>query len=308
MRLVLIPRIAALLGVVAVAAACGTDDPSVVAEQRDKPVVLTALRPLAELAQTIGGSDVVVVNLTPVGRSPHELQLTPRERAEVAEADLTIVVGRGFQPALERAAAERDHGTVSVLDDLELPNRPDAADGPVDPHVWLDPTILGSIATLVGEQIAKVVPAHASAIEARAHDLVERDVQLDAQLEQGLSKCRLRTLVTQHESFGWFAARYGLTELGLDGPLPDGDPAPDPAYVAKVEPHLEDGSVATLFQEELSPSSWMEVLAQQHGLGTEVLDPYEGLTPEQEADGLTYREAMLETLKTLEDELDCGAA
>jgi zinc transport system substrate-binding protein len=296
-----------LVALAGVAAACGTDDPSVRAEQRGKPVVITGLWPVAELAQVVGGDDVVVVNLTPVGESPHELTLTARPRREVASAGLAIVVGRGFQPVLERAAADRSGPTLDLLDELRLPDRPDGASGPADPHVWLDPTIMGSIATAIGAAIADLVPDHASAIRKRAQHQVEADVRLDAQLKQGLAGCRQRVIASQHEAFGWFAARYGFTNVGFDGPAPDADPAPDPAHVAAITPHLDDGTITTLFLETLSPTSWVEVIADEHGLDTEVLDPYEGLTPAEEADRLTYREAMLDDLKALQDQLDCEA-
>src|SRR5690349_2979511 len=117
-------RLVLILGLVAALAGCGSDDPSVTAEQRDRPVVVTALGPVAELARTIGGDAVVVIDLTAVGRSPHELELTPRERREVDDAALAIVVGRGFQPELERLAGDRAGPTLDLLTKLRLPDSP----------------------------------------------------------------------------------------------------------------------------------------------------------------------------------------
>jgi len=289
-------------------AACGDDDPSVVSEQAGKPVVVTALRPLAEAAEEVGGSSIVVVDLTPVGESSHELELTDRSRGEVLDADLAIVLGKGFQPAFERAAARRDGPTLDVLAQLALPDRPDGTDGPVDPHVWLDPTIMGSIVTAIGEAVADVVPDAAEDVRARAASLVEEHVELDAQLRQQLATCTRSVLATQHESFGWFAARYGLRTAGFDAPLPDDDPAPDPARVAAIEPLIEDGEVTTLFVETLSPTSWLEVIAEERGLDVEVLSAYEGLTLREDADGVTYRSVLLGALRAVEDGLDCREA
>jgi zinc transport system substrate-binding protein len=298
--------VVAALGLLA--AGCGSNDPSVRAEQRGKPVIVTALRPLAEAAERVGGSSVVVVDLTPVGKSPHRLTLTARERDEIVGADLAIVVGKGFQRDVEQAAAQRKGATLDVLASLRLPDRPDRAAGLVDPHVWLDPTIMGSIVTAIGEHIAALVPAHAAAIRARAHRIVEDDVRLDASIKQGLRSCARHVIVAQHESFGWFAARYGLTAMGFDAPEPDADPAPDAAHLAAITPRLSDGSVATLFTETLSPTGWIEVIAEKHGLGVAVLNPYEGLTREDEAKRATYRTVLLFDLRVLQDELDCQVA
>ncbi|MEA3020833.1 MAG: zinc transport system substrate-binding protein [Actinomycetota bacterium] len=290
------------------AAGCGRTDPSVRAEQRGKPVIVTALRPLAEAAERVGGDSVVVVDLTPVGRSPHRLTITPRERKEIIGANLAIVVGKGFQRDVEQAAAQRRGATLDVLASLRLPDRPDHAAGPVDPHVWLDPTIMGSIVTAIGEHVAALVPAQAAAIRARAHRIVEDDVRLDATIEQGLRSCARRGIASQHESFGWFAARYRLTSMGFDAPEPDADPAPDAARLAAITPRLSDGSITTLFTEPLTPTGWLEVLAEKHGLGVAVLDPYEGLTQEEESKRTTYRSVLLDDLRVLQDGLDCQAA
>jgi zinc transport system substrate-binding protein len=301
------PLVAVALAAALLTAACGTTDPSVRADQRDRPVVVAGLTPLAELARTVGGDDVVVIDLTPVGESAHELTLTPREETEVRDADLVIDIGGGMQPAVTRASARRRGPTVDVLDALDLPDRAGGATGPPDPHVWMDPTIMGSIATLVGDAIASLVPDHAKAVKDRAQNVVEDDVRLDAQLARGLRACRHTILATQHDAFGWFAARYGLTTLPLDATIPDDDPAPDAARVRALLPHLDDGSVTTLFTDPLSPTGWMEVLAEEHGVDTSYLDPYEGSTLEAEAHRATYRKVLLNDLRTLQDDLDCAS-
>jgi ABC-type Zn uptake system ZnuABC Zn-binding protein ZnuA len=89
------------LALMALLAACGTDDPSVTAEQSGRAVVVTALHPLAEAIERIAGDAVVVIDLVPVGDSAHELELTARQRDEVLDADLVVVLGNGFQPELE---------------------------------------------------------------------------------------------------------------------------------------------------------------------------------------------------------------
>jgi len=279
-----------LVVVALLAAGCGDDDPSVTSAQADDFVVVTALWPLAELAQEIGGDDVVVVNLTPVGESPHELDLTARQRDEVAAADLAIVVGGGFQRDVEGAAAAAGE-VLSIVDDLAL----EAG------HVWLDPTVMGSIATAIGEALDTEGAA------ARAEDLVEELVELDARIAEVLATCERDTIVTQHDAFGPFAARYGLTAVGLDAAMPDDDPAPDPALLDEVEGLIDDGAVTTLFTEPLQPPSWVEVLAEERGLDTVVLDPYEGLTIGDDARELHYEEAMLDNLRVLREALECSS-
>jgi zinc transport system substrate-binding protein len=300
------PRSLVTVALVVGLAACGSDDPSVRAAQADKPVVVTGLHPLAEVIREVAGDSVVVVDLTPVGESPHELELTDRSEQEVADADLAVVLGRGFQADLERVAADRRGPTLDVLDALALPDRSGGEEGPVEPHVWLDPTIMGSIITAVGTAVAELVPEDADAVTDRAASMVEDVVRLDAQLRQGLQDCEHTVIASQHEAFGWFAARYGLTNVGFDAPIPDDDPEPDPAMAAEVLDLIDRGEVGTLFMETLSPTSWIEVIGDERGLETVVLNPYEGLTPSEAEDEATYRTVMLYDLKALQDSLDCS--
>lgn len=282
--------------------ACGDGDPSVTAAQADDPVVVTGVWPIAELIERIAAGRVVVVNMTPVDESPHDLELTARQRDEVGAADLAVVVGGGFQEDLERAAAAGGVSTLSLVDELDLPEEP--AGG----HIWLDPSLMGTIATNIGETLAEIDPEAASDHRRRAQDVVEEVVALDAQIRDGLSDCARDVIVTQHDSFGWFAARYGLQALALDAADPDDDPAPDPAMLAELEPLLEDGSVLTLFTEALVPPGFLEVIADERGLETALLNPYEGLTEDEDGRDIDYETVLLYDLDVLEDHLDCSSS
>src|SRR5687768_9544083 len=113
---------------VAVGPACGGDgdgaDPD-----RSRRTVVDAFFPLADAARTIGGDDVEVVGLTPAGVEPHDLELTSDAVDAILDADVAIVLGGGFQAAVEDVADDRDGPTLVVLDELGL-----EVD---DPHVWL---------------------------------------------------------------------------------------------------------------------------------------------------------------------------
>jgi len=280
-------------------AACGQDDPSVTAAQADDPVVVTGLWPIAELVDRIGDGRIVVINMTPVGESPHELELTPRQRDEVRDADLAVVIGGGFQPAVEDVAGDSGGEVLSIVDELRLPDEPGGG------HLWLDPTLLGTIATTIGDALAEIEPDGADGYRERAQAIVEDVVELDARIRQGLADCERDVLVTQHDAFGWFAARYGLRTYALDAAQPDADPAPDPALLAAVEPLLDDGTVLTLFVETLLPPAWLDVIAEERGLETDVLNPYEGLTAAESARDVDYEGVMLANLRALQEHLDC---
>src|SRR5213594_3665752 len=81
--------------------------------------VIASFYPLAEAATRVGGDRADVRNLTPPGVEPHDLELNTSEVAAIQDAALVLVMGRGFQPAVEKAAAGRP-GTVEVLTRLPV--------------------------------------------------------------------------------------------------------------------------------------------------------------------------------------------
>ena len=95
----------------------------------------------------MGGQRVEVTNLTPAGAEPHDLELTPDQIDEVLDAKAVFELGRGFQPAVEDAAEQRDGTTVQLL--------PSDAK---DPHVWLDPVRMATIVRTVQRELTKADP------------------------------------------------------------------------------------------------------------------------------------------------------
>src|SRR5687768_318806 len=58
---------------------------------RDDPLrIMTSFYPLQFAADRVAGSGVDVQNLTTPGAEPHDLELTPRDVAELADADLVV--------------------------------------------------------------------------------------------------------------------------------------------------------------------------------------------------------------------------
>lgn len=271
--------------------------------------VVATFYPLAYAAEQVGGPRVRVTNLTPAGVDPHDLDLTPRQVDQLLDADLVIDLGRGFQPAVERAASQRDGPTLRVLDRLPLgraatgkqvdEDDPDS----LDPHVWLDPRHMADIATLVQRALVRADPAGRPAYRANGAALRDELAALDARFREGLAHCDRRLIVTAHESFGYLAARYGLRQEGAAGLSPDAEP--DPRRIAELADLVRREGVTVVFTEELVSPRVAETLAREAGVRTETLDPLEGLSRAARRAGADYVSVMDENLESLRDALGC---
>jgi zinc transport system substrate-binding protein len=254
--------------------------------------VVAALYPLAELAREVGGGDVVVRDLTPAGAEPHDLELTTDQVDAIEDADVVLLLGHGFQPAVEKAAA-RTRGTR-----LDL-----AARGSDDPHVWLDPVAMAGLVDRVSGALAEADVAHRAGYEERAAAFRAEVEALDREYRVGLADCDRRTIVTSHAAFSRLAARYDLRQEAISGLAPDAEPAP--TRVAELAGEIRDAGVTTVFTETLVSPRVAEALAREAGVTTAVLDPIEGRTKAQAAAGGGYVDAMRTNLAALRRALGC---
>ncbi len=281
---------ARLLAGIALAAAAVTACSNVpsAADDRTGPIrVVAAVYPLAYLAEQIGGDEVDVITLASAGVEPHDLELTPTQVAQIADADLVLYAG-GLQPAVDDAIAleapDRGFDILTAVDARTTA-------GATDPHAWLDPA---NMATL-GQRLAERLGARAPQAPARAEEFGARMADLRSQYAAGLADCRDRDLVVAHESFGYLADAFHLSQIGLSGLDPEAEPSP--AHLAEVADLVRTGSITTIYVEPLLPAAAAETIAGETGASIAVLDPIEALVPGATADYETIMRANLQTLR-----------
>jgi zinc transport system substrate-binding protein len=303
-------RAAAGLAALACLAGCGTGSATKArATGPSGPTIVTGFYPLYEVASRVGGGEFKVVNLTPAGAEPHDLELTPAELERVMDARLVLYLGDGFQPALEEAARQRGGSSIDILSGMTLRPPPEGGhDGAeelaFDPHVWLDPDLMKDVVTRTRKVLEGIDGRHAAtfADNARAY-LAELD-ELDAAFRAGLAHCRSRAIVTSHAAFGYLAQRYGLEQQAISGLSPDSEPAPE--RLEELANLVRTTGVSTVFTETLASPRTAEALAREARVQTAVLNPIEGLTPAELAAGKSYASIMRENLAALRSALGCG--
>jgi len=268
------------------AAACGEATSAGAGDHRKH--VVAAFYPLAFAAEQIGGAGVDVANLTPPGAEPHDLEVSPHDVQRIDDADLVLLLGEGFQPQLEDAAGDGD-SVARLLVTQGLHRFPNG-----DPHVWLDPLRYALIAGRIGTVLNR--EAAASRFAARLH-------ALDNEYRSDLRDCARREIVTSHEAFAYLADRYGLRQIAITGLSPEAEPAPQEVEHA-IDLVRQTGATTVFFETLVSPRL-AETVARETQATTAVLNPIEGLTPEQAAAGEDYFSLMRANLHALRDALGC---
>ncbi|MCY0948770.1 metal ABC transporter substrate-binding protein [Streptomyces sp. H27-S2] len=310
---------AVTLGATALTACSGA---SAAGKSADGKLDVTAsFYPMQFLAEKIGKDHVKVSTLTKPGVEPHDLEITPKQTAQLSEADVVLYL-KSLQPAVDKAVEQS--GVKNVVDAATLTTLEahgasghdgHAAEGEgegadeghdhshgeagEDPHVWLDPSKYAEIAKGVGAALEKADPGHAADYKKNTTDLVAELGALDTEFKDGLKNTASRTFITTHSAFGYLAERYGLDQEGISGVDPESEPSP--ARMKDLQAVAAKDNVSTVFFETLASDKTAKTLAKDTGLKTDVLDPLEGITDGSQ--GADYFEVMRSNLKNLQKAL-----
>jgi len=285
--------------------------------------VVVSFYPFEFIVERIGGDAVTVRNLTPPGGEPHDLEPTANDLVELRKADVVVHL-EGFAPSVDEAidtaassvefdvrsfadlvlAAEDHHDDEAAHQGESGPKDAAAGDdhadehgslGGLDPHFWLDPQRLANVGEAVAEHLARLVPKQATTFLSNAAELRKELEALDAEFVAGLANCRVRSMVTSHEAFGYLALRYGLTQVSVSGLSPEVEPTA--TALAEVAEFVKEQGVTTVYTEVLASSAVAETLARETGAATAVLDPLEGLADGASGDYLSVMRTNLATLR-----------
>ena len=300
---------------------CGGSDASSAGEG-DGLTVVAGFYPLEWAAERVGGDRVSVSSLTAPGAEPHDLELTPQDVAAVSDADLLVYLD-GFQAAVDEAAESQagdsawdaaaaadlslsadghDHEHAADEHAEEHADEGNADEEAADPHFWLDPVRLADVGDALADRLAEADPDGAATYAENAAALRADLEALDAEIRAGLANCRVSTLVTSHDAFGYLADRYGLEVVGISGLSPEDEPSAD--QLAEMSAVVADRGVSTVYTETLVDPSIAETVAAEAGVRTAVLDPLEGLT--DESAGNDYLEVMRSNLAVLQEGQSCS--
>ena len=240
------------------------------AQARRTPLALCTVAMVGDMVRSVGGSAVRTETLIGEGVDPHLFRPTRNDISRILGADMVFAVGHRLEgrmgDVLERARAA---GKPVVLVAETLPRAklrqnedyPDAA----DPHVWMDPTLWAEAAGPVAETLGRVVPAQQAAFAESLAGFRTRLARLDAFGLQvmGTIPREQRLLVTAHDAFAYFGARYGLELDSIQGLSTEAE-----ANLVKIEAlvrKLVERRVPAVFAESSVPDRAVRALIEGAG-------------------------------------------
>ena len=180
----------------------------------------------------------------------------------------------------EHHGEEHEHEGSAAGSDADKDDHDDHADhghevGAPDPHVWMDPQRMATIADAIAAELAAVDPAGKDAFTKNAEAVKTSLKDLDAKLEARSKAWTKKTIVTFHGSMSYFAKRYGLVIAAVVEPIAGKEPTA--TYLAEVIQAIKANQAAALFTEPQLDRGPGETIAKEAKVPLGELDPVGGV-------------------------------
>jgi zinc transport system substrate-binding protein len=204
--------------------------------------VFAGIPPIANLVERVGGDRVAVDTLVPAGQDPHTFAPTPRQAVAVSKASIIFIVGLPFESRL----AERIGGHLPDMAIVDVsagvarrPMEGEACSHPhhhhghvhgpdcnhghacadaegMDPHVWLSPPALKTMAENIARALAQADPPGGATYEANLRALTAEIDAAHRRIASRLAPHRGKVFYVFHPALGYFANAYGLRQRAVE--------------------------------------------------------------------------------------------
>ena len=276
-KLVLNCGLLLLLAVVMSALACGAEsEPSGADAGRgaESLKVVSTVSPITSLVENIGGTAIDVEGIVPEGVNSHTFEPAPSVARVMANADLIVLNGLFLEePSLNMAeASKRADAVILTLGDKAITREQwvfdfsfPESDGHPNPHLWTDPILALKYAEIVRDQLIELDQANSDYYNDNYSKLESRIADLDERIAAVVNTipAQNRRLLTYHDSFPYFAQRYGMEIIGAVQPSDFSQPSA--REVADLIDQVRDTGVPAIFGSEVFPSDVMEQIASEGG-------------------------------------------
>jgi zinc transport system substrate-binding protein len=266
--------------------------------------VIASFFPLYDFSRNVGGDRAEVSVMVPAGIEPHDWEPTPRNIADAESADMIVYNGAGFENWVSGINAKF---AVDTSRGIQLMEGGEEAQGGsnFDPHIWLDPVLAKKQVEAIRDGFVQIDPVNSDYYSQNAQRYIAELDSLDSFIRSELSNCTLKDFIAFHDSFSYFANRYGLTQHSVhEGLSPEGDILPQ--RIQEIKDLAAGLGINVIYAEELVDPRLANVIAGEIPNGQVlVLSPIEGLEREELEQGLGYIDKMRENEQNLKVGLKC---
>jgi ABC-type Zn uptake system ZnuABC Zn-binding protein ZnuA len=261
-----------ILAVTCVITACSRKEEKQLAIAEKKLTVVTTVAPITSMVENVGGDKIRLTGIIPEGMNSHTFEPVPSDIKVLAQADLLIANGLDLEiPTMNLARANMNRGAaLLLLADNTISEEEYIYDFsfPKDqvhpnPHLWLNPRHAMRYTELIRDELVRLDPESKGTYRANAAAFLKKLEMLDQAIEDAVQTVpeRNRRLLTHHDSWPYFARRYGFQIIGAVQPSDFSDPSP--REVKRLIDQVRKEKVPAVFGSEVFPSPILEQIARE---------------------------------------------
>jgi ABC-type Zn uptake system ZnuABC Zn-binding protein ZnuA len=285
-------------------AACGgEDEPAAI--RAEQPVVVASTTQLGDIVRQVAGDGAEVHQILQANTDPHDYDPRPDDVKAVADATVVFASGNELDHWVEELVQQAGGGAAKVtIAPDHTPHKVEASEGDhargdeaeeahegeeLDAHWWHDPRNVAAAIPVIRDELSRAVPGNAATYRANADVYLKQVQTLDRGIEACMSRVPAaeRKLVTSHDAFGYFTARYGITVVGAATPSQSAQAQPSAGELAELAAVVRRERVRAIFPESSINPELARTLARQTGAKADYVLYGDSLGPEG-SPGATY--------------------
>lgn len=240
--------------------------PTPVAAQTGAAVVAT-FSILADMARVIGGDAITVATLVPPDGDAHTWEPSPADLRRVHDADVLIENGLGLEGWMTRLPQAAGFSGLRITAANHVTARTMSEHGHTvtDPHAWQDAANGVLYARSIAEGLAHAIPAAARDISARAASYIAEIDATDRWIHATLASIppEKRRILTSHDAFGYYGARYNITLRAVQGINTENEPSA--RDLATLIAQIRRENIRAVFVENMTNPRLAATVARESG-------------------------------------------
>lgn len=230
--------------------------------------VLASFSILADLVRQVGSEAVEVDSLVGPNGDVHVYEPRPKDLRTLLAAKLLVRNGLGLEGWMDRLTqAAGFQGRVVVAAEKVVPRTMKEDSGAIatDPHAWQDPRNAVLYVQAITQGLVSVDPASAASYQERAMRYTAQINKADAWIATTLGgiPADQRRIITTHDAFGYYGARYGVEFLAPEGINTEFEPSAK--SIAALVAQIKREKIRAVFIENMTSPRMAEMLARETG-------------------------------------------
>ncbi len=230
------------------------------------PVVAT-FSILADMTRVIGGDDITVRTLVPVDGDAHAWEPKPADLRAVRAAAVLVQNGLGLEGWMARMPKAADFKGLLVTAARDVEPRLMTEDGKqvTDPHAWQDPRNGVLYVRAIADGLRGALPEAAARMTSRADAYISEIEVTDRFITEALAAipAAKRIILTSHDAFGYYGARYGITLRAVQGISTEGEPSAKD--IATLVAQIKREKIHAVFVENMTDPRLSAAVARESG-------------------------------------------